>query len=72
LLAREIFIDVRIDGIEEIKLDLKSTRLEDVAGFDYLKVVPAVVNALRRSRGTFVTNRATISLSRMAVLQLLV
>jgi hypothetical protein len=31
-----------------------------------------IVNAIRRSWGTFVTNRTTISLSRMAVLQILV
>jgi hypothetical protein len=46
LLAREHFIDVRIDGMKEIKLNLKSIRFEDVAGFDYLRVGPAVVNIL--------------------------
>jgi len=72
LLARENFIDVRTDGMKEIKLNLQSIKFEDGAGFDCLRVGPAGVNVLRRSSGTFVTNRATISLSRMAVLQILV
>jgi hypothetical protein len=64
--------DVSIDGIQEIKLNFISIRFEDWPGFDCLRIGSVVVNVLRRSSGTFVNNRATISLSRMAVLQILV
>jgi len=65
-------MDLKIDGMKEIKLNFRSIGFGDGSGLDCLRVEPAKVNALRRSRGTFVTNRATISLSRMAVLQILV
>jgi len=69
LFAKGHLMDVSIHGMQEIKLNFISTRCEDGFGFDCLSVGPAVVNALRRTLGTFM-NKSDNQLSIMAVLQI--
>jgi hypothetical protein len=72
LFAERHLMDASIHEMQEIKLNFIRIRFEGRAGFDCLRIGPVVVNVLRRSSGTFVNYRATISLSRIAVLQILV